>query len=69
MMKMNIMLLNFIIMNSHLFNKKVGVEFEGPVGLNDGSVDGKRYFNCPPLHGSFLRPDKLVYLEEVYEDE
>jgi len=47
----------------------VGVEFEGPVGLNDGSVDGKRYFTCPALHGSFLRPDKLVYLEEVYEDD
>lgn len=47
----------------------VGIEFETPVGLNDGMVDGKRYFSCPPKRGSFLRPDKLVFLEEVYEEE
>ena len=42
----------------------VGIEFEGPVGKNDGSVNGKRYFNCPLNHGSFLRHEKLVYVDE-----
>lgn len=46
----------------------VGIEFEGPVGMNDGMVEGKRYFTCPPKRGSFLRPDKLVFLDEEFEE-
>eukprot|EP00271_Cylindrocystis_brebissonii_P002278 TRINITY_DN12778_c0_g1_i1.p1 TRINITY_DN12778_c0_g1~~TRINITY_DN12778_c0_g1_i1.p1 ORF type:complete len:275 (+),score=40.98 TRINITY_DN12778_c0_g1_i1:213-1037(+) len=37
----------------------VGVHYDEPVGKNDGKVNGKRYFDCPPSHGSFIRPDKL----------
>lgn len=45
----------------------VGIEFDSPVGKNDGSYDGKQYFSCPPKHGSFFNPEKLLLLEEVFE--
>jgi tubulin-folding cofactor B len=37
----------------------IGVQFDEPVGKNDGSVKGQRYFTCPDGYGSLLRPDKV----------
>lgn len=34
----------------------VGVELGDASGKNDGVVQGERYFDCPPMHGMFLRP-------------
>ena len=43
----------------------VGVQYEEKVGKNDGTLNGKRYFTCPPGHGGFLRASKVTPLEEV----
>ncbi|CDU23767.1 related to Tubulin-specific chaperone B [Sporisorium scitamineum] len=37
----------------------VGVEYDEPVGKNDGSVAGERYFTCRSDFGGFVRPDKV----------
>lgn len=40
----------------------VGVAFPEAVGKNDGSVNGTRYFLCPPGHGSFVRARNLTLI-------
>ena len=37
----------------------VGVQYDEPVGKNDGTVKGDRFFECPPKYGGFLRPNKI----------
>jgi len=37
----------------------VGVQYDDPVGKNDGSVKGQRLFECAPDFGGFLRPDHI----------
>ena len=41
----------------------VGVEFNRPTGQNDGSIDGKRYFDGRPDHCSFMRPAKILIVK------
>jgi len=41
-----------------------GVEFDSPVGKNNGTVNGVQYFSCIHNHGSFLREDKLTWIPE-----
>ena len=37
----------------------IGVILDEPVGKNDGSVGGKRYFDCNSNCGIFVRVDKV----------
>ncbi|CAG8748680.1 37730_t:CDS:10 [Gigaspora margarita] len=39
--------------------KWVGVELDDPSGKNNGSVNGKHYFDCKPNHGVFVRSSQV----------
>ena len=42
----------------------VGVELEAATGKNDGAVQGKRYFDCKPGYGMFVRPAVAEILDQ-----
>lgn len=42
----------------------IGIALDEPQGKHDGSVQGRRYFECAPGHGLFLRPQAVTLVED-----
>lgn len=45
-----------------------GVALDEPVGKNNGSVQGVRYFDCEPSRGIFTKLEKLTKINQIPND-
>lgn len=45
----------------------VGVDLDSAAGKNDGTVAGRRYFECAPEHGLFVKGDVVERIYTVVE--
>ncbi|KAI8806230.1 dynein associated protein-domain-containing protein [Cladochytrium replicatum] len=45
--------------------KWIGVELDTPTGKNDGTVTGKRYFDCKPNYGLFVKENMIRIVDSA----
>jgi len=46
----------------------IGIEYDEPLGKNNGTVQGVEYFKCGPNYGAFVRPTKVTVGDFPEED-
>lgn len=42
---------------------RIGIEMDYPVGTNNGTVGGKKYFSCAPNYGILVVPTKATIIK------